>query len=122
MTHARHPGLFARFLRTRAIHRLFRRVAMLESLAATAISREVPPALGRSLCEAARSDAGDVLKALGSHRDGLTDAEARSAWRRAGPNEVEHEKPVPWWQHLWRCYGNPFNVLLTVLAAISLAT
>lgn len=122
MKTTRHSGLFARFLRTRAIHRLFRRVAMLESLAATAVSRDVPEALGRSLCSAARADARDLLRTLDSHATGLTDAEARSALRRAGPNEVEHEKPLPWWTHLGHCYGNPFNLLLTVLAVISWAT
>jgi len=35
---------------------------------------------------------------------------------RSGPNEVAHEKPLPWWLHLWHCYKNPFNLLLTVLA------
>ena len=33
-----------------------------------------------------------------------------------GLNEVEQEKPMPWWLHLWRCYSNPFNLLLTLLA------
>ena len=55
MTPATHKGFFARFLRTRAIHRLFRRMAMLESLAGAPISREVPAALGQTLSAAARS-------------------------------------------------------------------
>ena len=38
---------------------------------------------------------------------------------RDGPNEVDHEKPVPWWLHLWHCYKNPFNLLLTGLAVVS---
>jgi Mg2+-importing ATPase len=122
MNRARHPGFFARFLHTRAIHRLFRRMAMLESLAGTPISREMPDVLGKTLTEAARADPADVLRSLASHADGLTEPEARAALRRAGPNEVEHEKPLPWWQHLWHCYRNPFNLLLTVLAAISWAT
>ena len=71
MKTTRHSGLFARFLRTRAIHRLFRRVAMLESLAATAVSRDVPEALGRSLCSAARADAQDLLRTLDSHMRNL---------------------------------------------------
>ena len=29
------------------------------------------------------------------------------------------EPPLPPWLHLWRCYLNPFNVLLTVLAGLS---
>lgn len=41
---------------------------------------------------------------------------------RVGPNEVEHEKPLPWWLHLWHCYKNPFNLLLTVLAIVSYLT
>ena len=122
MKPGKHPGFFARFLHTRAIHRLFRRMAMLESLAGTTISREVPEALGKSLARAARMDPAELLQGLGSHPDGLTVAEARAALRRAGPNEVQHEKPLPWWQHLWHCYRNPFNLLLTVLAVISWAT
>ncbi len=42
--------------------------------------------------------------------------------RRIGPNEVDHEKPLPAWLHLWQSYRNPFNLLLTVLAAISYVT
>lgn len=95
---------------------------MLESLAATTVSRDVPQALGRSLGDAARADAAQVLRNLDSHPDGLTDAQARAALGRAGPNDVEHEKPLPGWLHLWHCYANPFNVLLSVLAAISWAT
>ena len=38
---------------------------------------------------------------------------------RDGPNEVAHEKPLSWWLHLWHCYKNPFNLLLTVLAVVS---
>ena len=39
-----------------------------------------------------------------------------------GLNEVEHEQPLPWWVHLWHCYKNPFNLLLTLLALISWLT
>src|SRR5690606_13639119 len=37
-------------------------------------------------------------------------------------NEVAHERPLPWWRHLWHCYTNPFNLLLTLLALISFLT
>ncbi len=39
-----------------------------------------------------------------------------------GPNEVAHEKPLPAWLHLWHCYRNPFNLLLTLLAVVSYVT
>ena len=122
MKPGRHAGFFARFLHTRAIHRLFRRMALLESIQDAPISREVPSTLAQTLSEAARNDPAALLQSLGSHADGLTETEARTARTRAGPNEVEHEKPLPWWLHLWHCYRNPFNLLLTVLAVISWAT
>ncbi|MGA8391551.1 MAG: magnesium-translocating P-type ATPase [Burkholderiaceae bacterium] len=122
MNRGKHPGFFARFLHSRAIHRLFRRIALLESFEGAAISRDVPAPLAQTLSAAARSEPQALLKTLHAHPDGLTEAEARAARRRFGPNEVEHEKPLPAWQHLWHCYQNPFNLLLTVLAAISAAT
>ena len=45
-------------------------------------------------------------------------AEAQVIGAQTGPNEVEHEKPLAWYQHLWLCYKNPFNLLLTVLATL----
>ncbi len=32
------------------------------------------------------------------------------------------QQPSPWWVHLWVCYRNPFNILLTITGAISYAT
>ena len=29
---------------------------------------------------------------------------------------------MPWWRHLWQCYANPFNLLLTGLATVSYYT
>jgi Mg2+-importing ATPase len=39
-----------------------------------------------------------------------------------GDNQIPAQKPSPWWVHLWLCYRNPFNLLLTVLGIISYAT
>lgn len=67
---ARHKGLFARFLRTRAIHRLFGRVTIFESLGDTPISRKVPDALAQTLSAAARSDTSALLALLAPMRRG----------------------------------------------------
>ncbi len=65
-------------------------------------------------------DAPDAaIQRLQSHANGLSAAEAALRLARDGPNEIEHEKPLPAWLHLWRCYLNPFNLLLTALAAFS---
>jgi Mg2+-importing ATPase len=114
--------LFAGFLRTRHLARHFRRLALLDTLAQTGVSREVPPTLTQTLVRAATADPDDLLRQLGSHRDGLTEAQAAEIRARVGLNEVEHEKPLPWWQHLWLSYRNPFNLLLTLLAVISYLT
>ena len=114
--------LFASFLRTRHIARHFRRLALLETLAETGVSREVPATLAQTLVSAARSDSDTLFKALESHDDGLTETHAETIRERVGLNEVEHEKPLPWWLRLWHSYRNPFNLLLTLLAVISYLT
>ena len=114
--------LFAGFLRSRHLGRHFRRLPLLDTLAQTGVSREVPPTLTQTLVRAANADPDDLLRRLGSHRDGLTEAQAAEIRARVGLNEVEHEKPLPWWQHLWLSYRNPFNLLLTLLAVISYLT
>jgi len=117
--------LFAGFLRTRAISRHFRRIALLDALAlagSAAVSKAVPPALAQTLAAAARADVDTLLQSLASDIGGLSEVQAEAARAQAGPNEVEHEKPLPWWAHLWQCYKNPFNLLLTILAVVSWAT
>ncbi|WP_223446121.1 magnesium-translocating P-type ATPase [Pseudomonas sp. BF-R-19] len=113
---------FAGFLRNRHIARHFRRLALLETFTDTTVSREVPPTLAQTLVAAAGSDTGQLLNTLGSHTDGLSEFEADALREQFGLNEVEHEQPLPWWTHLWHCYKNPFNLLLTLLAVISWLT
>ena len=113
---------FAGFVRTRAITRHFRRLALLDTLWRAHVSHDVPPTLGQLLATAARDNVEAVLGRLDTHADGLTEVQAEERLRKFGPNEVEHEKPLPWWKHLWQSYENPFNLLLTLLAGISYFT
>ena len=113
---------FAGFLRTRHIVRHFRRLALLETLTQTGISREVPANLATTLVASAKCRPEELLEQLNSHVDGLAESQAEVIRARVGPNEVEHEKPLPWWRHLWHCYRNPFNLLLTLLAVVSYVT
>ena len=113
---------FAGFLRTRHIGRHFRRLALLDSLTNTTVSREVPPTLAQTLVVAANCDSAVLIDNLGTHTDGLSEAEVDALRQQHGLNEVEHEQPLSPWVHLWHCYKNPFNLLLTLLAAVSLAT
>jgi Mg2+-importing ATPase len=113
---------FAGFLRTRHFGRHFRRLAMLDSVTEATVSREVPPTLAQTLIQGATSEVPELLTRLGSHGEGLTETEALALRGQHGLNEVEHEQPLPWWVHLWHCYKNPFNLLLTLLAFISWLT
>ncbi len=115
-------NFFAGFLRTRHITRHFRRLALLDTLTNTGVDRRPTPALTRKLIDAAYCEPGMLLSQLDSHMDGLSDNQAAAIRDRVGLNEVDHEKPLAWWQHLWHCYRNPFNLLLTLLAVISYLT
>lgn len=59
-----------------------------------------------------------LLQKFETHQEGLTGIEAATKRADIGLNEVEYEKPLPWWTHLWLCYRNPFNLLLTLLGSI----
>jgi len=113
---------FALFLRSRHTLRHFRRRLMLESLNTHGHAVAVPPALTQALRQASKDSTAALLARAGSQARGLTDAEAADIRAHVGPNEVEHEKPLPAWLHLWHCYQNPFNLLLTALAVISWLT
>ncbi|AEK63529.1 magnesium-translocating P-type ATPase [Collimonas fungivorans] len=112
---------FVSFVRSHGMDRHFRRLGA-DMFRSTPVSKDVPPSLAETLSSAARVDISELFQTLHSRADGLTEAEADTIRASAGPNEVEHEKPISKWVHLWQCYKNPFNLLLTVLAAVSYLT
>jgi Mg2+-importing ATPase len=114
--------LFARFLRSRRLTRHFRRLTIFDAFRQTTVVREMPPSLASRLLDASRSTADAVLGQLHANPNGLTEEEAHQIREVVGPNEVEHEKPLPWWRHLWQSYRTPFSLLLTALAIVSYVT
>jgi len=102
--------------------RHFRRLAVLDLLRGSQAGKDLPALLARDLAQAARLEPSALLAKLHSREDGLTESEAAERRERVGLNEVEHEKPISGARHLWLCYRNPFNVLLTVLALVSFLT
>ncbi len=112
---------FVSFVRTHGMDRHFRRLGA-DMFRSTPVTKEVPPSLAETLSSAARVDISELFQTLHSRADGLTETEADDIRAIAGPNEVEHEKPISKWVHLWQCYKNPFNLLLTVLATVSFLT
>ncbi|UTY59184.1 magnesium-translocating P-type ATPase [Massilia sp. erpn] len=113
--------LFASFLNSRHLARLFRR-SELPLPTAQGAAKVLPNQLGLALGLAAREAQADLFARLASGADGLSNEAAQAVVERDGPNEMGHEKALGWHQRLWQCYRNPFNVLLTVLALVSWLT
>ena len=113
---------FSRFLRRRRRLRHFGRRPLLGTLTAHGAKRAVPEQLASELLRVALDEPAAAITRLKSHAGGLNSAEAAARLRRSGPNEIEHDKPLSWWLHLWHCYANPFNLLLSALALVSYLT
>jgi Mg2+-importing ATPase len=114
--------LFGVFIKSRRTSHLFRRRVIFESLLVPGSSRAVSDQLAGQLARDATDDLAVVLARLDSSKEGLTSVEADAIREKVGPNEVEHEKPLTWWLHLWLSYKNPFNLLLTALTVVSYLT
>ena len=115
---------FSRFLHSRRAKQHFERRPLLGTLMSSpaAMPDGVGPranSLGAELLACALEAPAQALLRLQSRADGLDAAEAAKRLARDGPNEIQHEAPLPSWLRLWRCYLNPFNLLLTALALLS---
>ncbi|EMX8932220.1 magnesium-translocating P-type ATPase [Enterobacter asburiae] len=82
----------------------------------------IPASLTERCLNVAAMDENEVWRAFGGHPEGLNAAEVEKIRAVHGDNQIPAQKPSPWWVHLWLCYRNPFNLLLTVLGLISYAT
>lgn len=111
----------ADFLHSRHMTRHFQRLLLPNK---TALSRKDNTERQHAglLLEAAYASPDTVLHHLNSNVIGLSDNHADAVRKQAGLNELAHEASLHWWQHLWLCYRNPFNLLLTLLATVSWLT
>ena len=82
----------------------------------------IPPSLSEACLKAARATQAQLWQMFDSHPEGLNAREVVQAREKYGVNQIPGEEPSPWWVDLWRCYRNPFNLLLTLLGVISYAT
>ncbi|MCS2160173.1 magnesium-translocating P-type ATPase [Scandinavium sp. H11S7] len=85
-------------------------------------STPIPDSLSKQCLNVARMDENEIWRAFNSHPEGLNASEVEGAREQHGSNVIPAQKPSPWWVHLWLCYRNPFNLLLTILGAISYST
>jgi Mg2+-importing ATPase len=111
--------------RVRHIARYFRRSALLEHTDSLLTRRGASGPMqgtGKGLVELAAMPIETLYTRFQSGPSGLSEEVARTIRARVGANEVEHEKPLSWYAHLWLAYRNPFNLLLSALAVLSWLT
>jgi hypothetical protein len=71
-----------------------------------AAKRRAPDAF-MTIAEASSREVDEVLAALDTSREGLTEAEAEARLDRYGFNEVAHERPPRWYAQLPLAFKNP---------------
>jgi Mg2+-importing ATPase len=113
---------FVNFLRSRHWGVHFRRLPMLEQLAHTPVDTGISKAMGERLRDAAHAPEQALLHSLNTSRQGLDDAQVQQARAKAGWNTIAQDQAMTRTEHLWLCFRTPFNLLLTVLAAVSWLT
>ncbi|MCU4357626.1 magnesium-translocating P-type ATPase [Acinetobacter ursingii] len=114
--------LFTRFLETFHLKRFFIRNSSFKELHQSSYAKEIGQTLAVQLRHYSTLESEALLNTLSSYEEGLTEVEAQEQQLKVGLNEVAQEKPLTWWQHLWYCYRNPFNVLLSLLAVVAFLT
>ena len=112
--------LFA-LLTRRLPRRLFQR-DQLPTKGPTSGSAPVPSGLSKFYLQQAARDENALYEHFNSHPEGLNEKEVEAARTQYGENCVDAQQAPSQWLHLWHCYRNPFNLLLTALALISYAT
>lgn len=85
-------------------------------------AQEVPASLSEACLKYAAASEEQLYRDFQSHPEGLNEREVEQALELHGLNQIPAQKPSPWWVHLWICYRNPFNILLTILGIVSYST
>ena len=83
---------------------------------------EVPASLSDRCLALSTMELAELWQQLNSHPEGLNEKEVQDAREKHGVNQIPGQRPVPWGAHLWSCYRNPFNLLLTCLGIFSYAS
>ena len=120
----RHPlhAFFARFLRSPRHPSALPPPVDARNFGGSPHERAVPADQAQTLRQAAISPPTVLLGRLHGGRTRAALEAAHRLRKRVGPNEIEQEGPLPWWQLLWHCYRTPFDLLLSLLALISWLT
>nr|WP_092400791.1 magnesium-translocating P-type ATPase [Candidatus Ichthyocystis sparus] len=112
--------LFANFVASRGIAHHFQRFMILDSTKRTSSTRDIE--LHTYLGHISKQSVSEVINGLDSHPEGLTPEQVRIRQEEFGINKIDSDHRVSNLIHLWKCYRNPFNILLSILAIVSYLT
>lgn len=122
MLHNLWQRLFSNFIKKYHIQHLFERHRSFKELHQASYASEISKKLSQSLINASYVASDQLLNHLNTTEQGLSAKQVEQRQEQFGLNELAHEKPLPWWKHLWYAYRNPFNILLTILALVAFFT
>ena len=77
--------------------------------------KDMPSVISKNIITCSYLPTEDLFTKLDSNINGLTADIVLKKQAKFGLNQIEEHKKLTWYKHLWLCYKNPFNLLLTVL-------
>lgn len=83
---------------------------------------DTPKTAAENLINFAYLSMDDIYQKLDSSIYGLNSEAVLLKQHKYGINQIEEDKRLPWYIHLFICYKNPFNLLLTFLSIVTYLT
>lgn len=114
--------LFSQFLKKLGLNQYVSKLILGKKLQQSNYSHEIGTKISKKLIDYSLKDLRQLYIQLNTQPEGLSLEEAQQRLLKYGSNSIDYEKPPKWWLHLWFCFKNPFNILLTVLALVALLT
>ncbi|MEZ2904207.1 magnesium-translocating P-type ATPase [Acinetobacter terrestris] len=114
--------LFLQFLKKFGLNPYVSKPVLGKKLQQSSYSHEIGTKISKELIDYSSQNLQQLYLQLNSRPEGLSIDEAEQRLLKYGANSIDHEKPPKWWLHLWFCFKNPFNILLTVLALVAALT
>lgn len=84
--------------------------------------KDSPEQITNKIIKYSYAEETQLLSELESSHAGLTVEEVVKKQETFGFNEIETHEKLTWYKHLWLCYKNPFNLLLTLLDIFFIVT
>lgn len=79
------------------------------------VRSNLAPDITKNIIKSAYATEEELFSELDANIGGLTETKVEAKLTLHGYNQIEKQEKLSWYKHLWLCYSNPFNLLLTFL-------